>query len=408
MSFRRSDFPMLRQKMHGHPLIYLDSAATSLKPQSVIDSLSEYYSNSYSTINRAIYSLAHQSTQIYHSVRIQLQNLIKAATPAEIIFTKGTTESINLVAYSFGEAFIRPGDEILISLMEHHSNIVPWQLLSKRKQAILKYIPLKEDHSLDLESYKKLLSPKTKLVAITHISNVLGIVNPIKEIIEEAHKVNAKVLIDGAQSVPHIPIDVEDLDCDFLAFSGHKIYGPTGVGVLYGKWDLLEQMPPFQSGGDMIETVSLMETSFQKPPFKFESGTPMIGSVIGLGAAINYLLSYPKDQLILHETSLFHEAFSRLQSIDKVKIIGAKKREDYPRSLISFTIEGCHPFDVATLLDLEGIALRSGHICAQPLLKTIGLESILRISWAPYNSKEEIVQCCTILKEIVKKLGLIN
>lgn len=398
MSFNRSDFPMLKKRMHGNPLIYLDSAATTLKPQSVIDAISQFYSDNYGTVHRAVYELAGEATAKYHAIRTKVQQFLHAKSSDEIIFTKGTTEAINLVAFSFGEAFVQPGDEILISAMEHHSNIVPWQLLCDRKKAHLKIIPLLESGELDLEAYEKLLSAKTKLVSIVHISNVLGIVNPLKRLIEAAHLRGAKVFVDGAQSAPHLKIDVQELGCDFFAFSGHKIYGPTGIGILYGKKELLEQMPPYQGGGDMIQTVTFEKTTFQPPPLRFEAGTPMIAEVMGLGAALDYIQSYELSKIHHYEAALMKHALEKMREIDGIRILGPHENRS---SLITFNIQGVHPLDAATLLDLKGIAIRSGHLCAQPLLQHFGCSSALRLSLAPYNTMEEIDDFCKALQSLV-------
>jgi cysteine desulfurase/selenocysteine lyase len=389
--FNRDDFPMLKRTVHGKPLVYLDSAATTLKPQVVIDAISEFYSASYGTVHRAVYEMASASTAKYNAVRAQVQQFLHAKSSDEIIFTKGTTEAINLVAYSFGEAFIQPGDEILISAMEHHSNIVPWQLLCERKKAHLKIIPLLENGEIDLEAYEKLLSSRTKIVSVAHISNVLGIVNPIETIIKSAHRIGAKVFIDGAQSAPHLKIDVQALDCDFFAFSGHKIYGPTGIGILYGKKELLDRMPPYQGGGDMIQTVTFEKTTFQEPPLKFEAGTPMIAEVIGLGAALEYVRSHGLGRIHAYETALMNHALDQLSQIEGLRILGPSENRT---SLITFNIAGVHPLDAATLLDLQGIAVRSGHLCAQPLLHHFGCSAALRLSLASYNTLEEISYFC--------------
>jgi cysteine desulfurase/selenocysteine lyase len=387
MCFNREDFPMLKRRVHGKPLVYLDSAATTLKPKAVIDAISDFYSDHYGTVHRAVYQLASESTTNYDAIRVKVQHFLHAKSCDEIIFTKGTTEAINLVAFSFGEAFVQPGDEILISAMEHHSNIVPWQLLCERKKAHLKIIPLLLNGELDLAAYEKLLSSRTKLVSIAHISNVLGIVNPLKTIITAAHQKGAKVFVDGAQSAPHLKIDVQELDCDFFAFSGHKIYGPTGIGILYGKKELLESMPPYQGGGDMIQTVTFEKTTFQPSPLRFEAGTPMIAEVIGLGAAIDYIESYGLDKIHAYETTLMQHALKQLVKIKGIHILGPIENRT---SLITFNIEGIHPLDVATLLDLQGFAIRSGHLCAQPLLQHFDTTSALRLSLASYNTIEEI------------------
>ncbi len=394
--FNRADFPMLKKTMQGKPLVYLDSAATTLKPEAVIDAICEFYTDHYGTVHRAVYELAGESTARYNAVRTQVQRFLHAKSSDEIVFTKGTTEAINLVAFSFGEAFVHPGDEIVISAMEHHSNIVPWQLLCERKKAHLKIIPLLENGQIDLEAFEKLLSARTKLVSVAHISNVLGIVNPIESIIKSAHHVGAKVFIDGAQSTPHMIIDVQALDCDFFAFSGHKIYGPTGIGILYGKKELLERMPPYQGGGDMIQTVTFEKTTFQAPPLRFEAGTPMIAEVIGLGAALNYVLSHGLDKIHVYESMLMNHALQQLKTIEGLRILGPTENRT---SLITFNIDDVHPLDLATLLDLQGIAVRSGHLCAQPLLQHFGCSAALRLSFASYNTLEEIDFFCKTLAQ---------
>lgn len=393
--FNRDNFPML-----STGVIYLDSAATSLKPKAVIEAIAEFYTSKYGTVHRAVYSLAAESTARYSAVREQVKKFLNARSSEEIIFTKGTTEAINLVAFSFGEKFVGPGDEIVISGMEHHSNIVPWQLLCERKKAYLKIIPILENGEIDLEAYKSLLTSKTKLVSIAHISNVLGQVNPLKPIIEAAHQVGAKVFVDGAQSAPHLSIDVQTLDCDFFAFSGHKIYGPTGIGILYGKKELLDLMPPYQGGGDMISTVTFEKTTFQPPPLRFEAGTPMIAEVMGLGAALNYLQQHNLEKIAEYEKTLIDHALTQLQAIEGLKILGSGPKS----SLITFTLEGVHPLDAATFLDLKSIAVRSGHLCAQPLLQRFGLTSALRLSVAPYNTLEEIDQFCESLASLIPAL----
>lgn len=393
--FKREDFPMLTTSV-----IYFDSAATTLKPKAVIEAIAEFYTSKYGTVHRAVYSLAAESTARYSAVREQVKNFLNARSSEEIIFTKGTTEAINLVAFSFGEKFVGPGDEILISAMEHHSNIVPWQLLCERKKAHLKIIPLLESGEINLEAYKSLLSSKTRLVSLAQISNVLGHVNPLKLIIEAAHQVGAKVFVDGAQSAPHLPTDVQFFDCDFFAFSGHKIYGPTGIGILYGKKELLDLMPPYQGGGDMISSVTYEKTTFQPPPLRFEAGTPMIAEVMGLGAALGYLQQHDLKKVADYEKRLVDRALAQLQAMEGVRILGSGQKS----SLITFTLEGVHPLDAATFLDLKGIAVRSGHLCAQPLLKHLGLTSALRVSVAPYNTIEEIDQFCEVLVSLIPTL----
>lgn len=392
---------MLRQQMHGKPLIYFDSAATAQKPQIVINAISDFYQNHYGTVHRAVYELAMFSTEKYQSVRQQIKRYLNAKRPEEIIFTRGTTESINLIAYSFGKAFIKPGDEILISAMEHHSNIVPWQIACEDRGAILKVIPMNDKGELILEEYEKLLTPRTRLVAISHISNSLGTINPIKQMAALAHQSGAKILVDGAQSAPHMKIDVQDLDVDFFVFSGHKVYGPTGIGVLYGKADLLEYMPPYQGGGDMIEKVSFAKTTYNVLPLKFEAGTPMIAEVIGLGAALQYLENIGLDEIQLWEHSLHKRATDQMQNIPGVTIKGTAKDKS---AVISFVVEGVHPLDIGTLLDLKGIAIRTGHHCAQPVMQHFGVTSMARLSFGLYNTPEEVDIVIEALGEVISQL----
>lgn len=399
----RKDFPMLNKKMHGHPLIYFDTAATAQKPQVVIDAISDFYTNHYGTVHRAVYELAVHSTLAYQDVRQKIQYFLNAAKPEEIIFTRGTTESINLVAYSFGKAFIQPGDEILISQMEHHSNIVPWQIACEDRGAILKIIPMNIHGEILLDEYEKLLTPRTKIVAITHVSNALGTVNPIEQMAAMAHAAGAKILVDGAQSAPHMTIDVQKLDVDFFVFSGHKCYGPTGIGVLYAKANLMEIMPPYQGGGDMIEEVSFEETTYNALPLKFEAGTPMIAEVIGLGTAIDYLNQLGLPAIHQYELHLCEYATEKLMAIPKLNIIGTAQHKS---ALVSFTVDGVHPLDIATLLDLNGIAIRSGHHCAQPALRYFGVLSTgtARASFSFYNTIEEIDRFIEVLNKIIRSL----
>jgi cysteine desulfurase / selenocysteine lyase len=397
----RKDFPMLKKKMHGNPLVYFDSAATAQKPFSVIRTVTDFYQEHYGTVHRAIYELAIHSTEEYQKVRQKVKAFINASKVEEIIFTRGTTESINLVAYSFGKAFIKPGDEILISAMEHHSNIVPWQILCEDRGAILKVIPMNERGELLLDEYAKLLTNRTKLVAVNHISNALGTVNPIKHMIRMAHEKGAKFLVDGAQSAPHLSIDVQDLDADFFVFSGHKLMGPTGIGILYGKEELLNRMPPYQGGGDMIETVSFSCTSYNTLPLKFEAGTPMIAEVLGLGAAIDYIQEIGLDKIHKWERELLMHATKRMEAIPGLRIIGQAPEKG---ALISFVIDGIHPLDLGTFLDLRGIAIRTGHHCAQPVMRFFDLSSTARASFACYNTKEEVDYFVSCLEEFVKKM----
>lgn len=379
----RSDFPQLA----SNSLIYFDSAATSLKPKCMIDAMTHFYSEEYGTVHRAIYKLSKQATEKYCAVREQVRAFLGAASSDEIVFTKGTTEAINLVARS-----IKPGDEVIISEIEHHSNIVPWQLAG----AHLKIIPVNDRGELILEAYEKLLTPRTKIVSIAHISNALGTLNSLSEIISLARKYGAKVFVDGAQSAPHMPVDVQVLDCDFYAFSGHKAFGPTGVGVLYGKKELLEAMPPFLGGGDMIEKVTFEKTTFQKPPLKFEAGTPMIAEVIGLGAALSYIESLGRDNIAAYENELLRYATEKLSY---VRIIGTAEKKG---AILSFVVDGIHPLDIGTMLDLRDIAVRTGHHCAQPAMARFGVSGTVRLSFAPYNTFEEIDTFDQALREILQ------
>lgn len=392
----REDFPIL-----SSGLVYFDSAATSQKPRSVIEAISHFYSQEYGTVHRALYSLSTHATARYNGVRAQVAAFLGAASPSEIIFTRGTTDSINLVASSYGRTHLKAGDEIIISEMEHHSNIVPRQMLCKEKGAHLKIIPIDEQGVLRLDVYQKLLSPRTKLVAIAHISNSTGTLNPIEEIIQSAHRFGAKVLIDGAQSAAHLPVNVQALDADFFAFSGHKAFGPTGIGILYGKQALLDAMPPVQGGGDMIEKVTLQETSFQRPPLRFEAGTPPIVEVIGLGAALTYIEKLGLSNIAAWEEKLRSYATDKLLQIPGLRIIGTAPKKG---AIVSFIVEGVHPLDLGTLLDLEGFALRTGHLCAQPLLAHFGLTSVCRISFAPFNTMEEIDRFIVSLRRVSASL----
>lgn len=397
----RKDFPVLQTNMHGKPLIYLDSAATAQKPNVVIETMNTFYQNHYGTVHRAIYELSTYATKKYEETRGQIRNFLNAAKNEEIIFTRGTTESINLVAYSFGKAFVLEGDEILISEMEHHSNIVPWQILCEDRKATLKVIPMNNKGELDLEAYRNLLNSKTKLVAVTHVSNVLGTMNPIKDMIQMAHATGAKFLVDGAQSAPHMEVDVQDLDADFYVFSGHKVYGPTGIGVLYGKEELLNAMPPYQGGGDMIETVTFSKTTYNTLPLKFEAGTPMIAEVLGLGAAICYIEAIGLEAIYDFEHALLTYATAKIKEIPGITIIGTAAKKG---AILNFTVEGVHPLDLATLLDLQGIAIRTGHHCAQPVMRHFGVTSTSRASFSFYNTKEEIDRFMEALQDSIKRL----
>lgn len=383
----RSQFPILSRTINGKPLVYLDNAATSQKPQCVIDALSDYYGRYNANIHRGIHTLAEEATLAYEATRFAAQEFIGAASAEEIIFSRGTTEGINLVAYTWGRQHISAGDEILISGMEHHSNIVPWQILCQEKNAVLKVIPITDEGELSIEVYKSLLSEKTKLVSIVQVSNALGTVNPVKEMIDAAHAVGAKVLVDGAQSAVHLDIDVQDLDCDFFAFSGHKVYAPTGIGVLYGKKELLESMPVFHGGGEMIKEVSFEETTYNDLPYKYEAGTPNIADTIALKTALDFIQNIGKATIRKHENELLAYATTQLENIPGLGIIGKAKEKV---SLVSFVVKGIHPQDIGILLDNLGIAVRTGHHCTQPLMKRFGIPGTVRASFAMYNTKEEI------------------
>lgn len=397
----RNDFPMLKTLMHGKPLVYFDTAATAQKPQIVIDTLSDFYQNHYGTVHRAVYELAAKSTEAFHLARKKMASFLNAKLDSEVIFTRGTTESINLVAYSFGKAFINPGDEVLISEMEHHSNIVPWQMICEDRGAVLRVIPIDDQGEIKLDHYEKLLNSRTRMVAISHMSNVLGTINPIKEMITLAHAKGAKVLIDGAQSAPHISIDIQELDADFFVFSGHKAYGPTGIGVLYAKQELLETMPPYQGGGDMIETVTFEKTTYNVPPLKFEAGTPIFAEAIALGAAIDYLKKLGLAHIAKWEHELLHYATKKLQEIEGFTILGNAKNKG---AIITFVIDKVHPLDLGALLDLQGFALRTGHLCAQPTMRRFGQSQAARLSFAFYNTKQEIDAFVIALEAVLSLL----
>lgn len=382
----REDFPALRQLIYGRNLIYFDNGATSQKPQFVLDAINTYYSKDNANIHRGVHHLSQKATSEYENARKFIANYIHAKSSDEIIFTKGTTDAINLVAWSFGE-LLNPGDEIIISAMEHHSNIVPWQMLCERKDCVLKVIPINQKGEIIQEEYDKLLSEKTKLVAITHISNSLGTINPIEEMIRKAHAIGAKFLVDGAQSIQHKAIDVQALGCDFFVFSGHKVFGPTGIGVLYGKEALLEKMPPYQGGGDMIQKVTFERTTYNQLPYKFEAGTPHIAGGICLGKALEYLSQFDIAAIEAHEKMLADYAQDLLMTFEDMRIIGEAKKKT---SVVSFVVEGIHPFDLGTLLDKQGIAVRTGHHCTQPLMDFYKIPGTVRASFAFYNTKEEI------------------
>jgi cysteine desulfurase/selenocysteine lyase len=382
----RSQFPILERSVNGKRLVYFDNGATSQKPQCVIDEITKYYSFENANIHRGVHYLSQEATTNYEQARDTIQNYIHAKESCEVLFTKGTTDSINLVASSIGET-LHKGDEILISYMEHHSNIVPWQMLCERKGLKLRVIPIHENGELNLESFESLLSEKTKLLSITHVSNTLGTINPVEYLIQRAHEVGAKVLIDGAQSIQHFPINVQELGCDFFAFSGHKVFGPTGLGVLYGKKEILDAIPPYQGGGDMISKVTFEKTTYNELPHKFEAGTPHISGGIALGKAFEFMNSLNIEEIINHEHALLNYAEERLAQISGLTIIGTAKRK---ASVVSFVVDGIHPFDVGTLLDKQGIAVRTGHHCTQPLMDFFQIPGTIRASFAMYNTFEEI------------------
>lgn len=383
----RADFPVLDQKVNGKPLVYLDNAATTQKPRQVIDTIDEYYRRYNSNIHRGVHSLSEKATAAYEAARETVRDFINAPATREIIFVRGATEGINLVAQSYGMTNLKAGDEIIISEMEHHSNIVPWQLLCERTGAVLRVIPINDDGDLKLESYQSLLGPKTKLVSIVHISNALGTINPVKQIVDLAHEHDALVLVDGAQATAHTGIDVQALDCDFYVFSGHKMFGPTGIGVLYGKTDLLNAMPPYQSGGDMIKMVTLEKTLFNELPYKFEAGTPHIAGVIGMGAAINYIKSIGLDNIAAYEHDLLDYAAAAVSDIKGLKLVGTAKKKT---SILSFTLGNIHAHDIGTILDHEGVAIRAGHHCAMPVMERFGIPATARASFALYNTRGEV------------------
>ena len=383
----REDFPILAQRVHGKPLIYLDNAATSQKPKCVIDTLTHFYQMDNANIHRGVHALSERSTQSYEAARGKVQRFLNAASTREILFVRGATEAINLVAQTYGRKHVNAGDEIVISAMEHHSNIVPWQMLCEEKGAVLRVIPINDRGELEFDQFETLLNDRTRLVAVSHVSNALGSINPVREIIRAAHAWNVPVLIDGAQAVPHMQVDVRSLDCDFYVFSGHKVFGPTGIGVLYGKEKLLEAMPPWQGGGDMIESVTFGKTTYNDLPYKFEAGTPNIAGVIGLGAAIDYMEQLGMDAIGAHEQELLAYGTQALENISGLRLIGTAREK---ASVLSFVIEGVHPHDAATILDLEGVAVRAGHHCAQPVMERFGVSATTRASLAFYNTTQDL------------------
>jgi len=398
----RAEFPILSRTIGGKPLVYLDNAATTQKPQAVIDALVRYYSTENANIHRGVHTLSQEATEHYEQARRDVQHFINSGDPGEIVFVRGTTEGINLVAQTWGRANIAAGDEILISAMEHHSNIVPWQMLAEEKGAILRVAPIGDNGELLLDEFEKLLGPKTKLVAVAHISNALGTINPVRTMAQMAHRWNACVLLDGAQAVPHMSVDVRDLECDFYTFSGHKVYGPTGIGVLYGKAELLESMPPYQGGGDMISSVTFEKTLYNRVPYKFEAGTPNVAGGIGLRAALDYVNAIGISAIARHEQEVLAYGTERLQEVPGLRLIGTAKEK---AGVLSFVLEGVHPHDIGTVLDQEGIAIRTGHHCAQPLMQRFGVPATARASLALYNTAEDMDALAAALEKVGEVFG---
>ena len=396
----RQDFPILGEVVHGKPLVYLDNANTTQKPRQVLEALDHYYRHDNANIHRATHLLSERATKAYEGTRTKVQHLLNAAHNHEIVFTRGCTESINLVAQSWARTHLKPGDEILVSWMEHHSNIVPWQLVCHQTGAELKVVPITDRGELDVDAFHALLGPRTKLVALIHVSNALGTINPVEPLVAAARAAGAVTLIDGAQAVPHLPVDVQAIGCDFYAFSGHKMYGPTGTGILYGRSALLEAMPPYQGGGDMISSVTFERTDYNVLPYKFEAGTPNIAGFVGLGAAVDYLTGLDRAAALAHEDALLDYATARVREIEGVRLIGEALRRT---SVLSFVLEGVHPHDIGTILDREGIAVRTGQHCAQPVMDRYGLTATVRASVAIYNTREEIdalAQGLQIVREV--------
>lgn len=398
----RKDFPILGERVHGKPLVYLDNAATSQKPASVIEATSRYYREENANIHRGVHSLSERATKSYEDARGKIRRRVNAAHLQELIFVRGTTEGINLAAHSLGRRLVGSGDDVIISALEHHSNIVPWQLLCEERGAALRIIPVNDRGELILEEYDRLLAGKARIVAFAHVSNALGTINPVKEMTAMAHRAGAVVLVDGAQAVPHMAVDVRDIDCDFYAFSGHKMYGPTGVGVLYGKKEILESMPPYQSGGDMIKSVTFERTVFNDLPYRFEAGTPNIAGGVGLGAAVDYLDALDMDAVAEHERSLVRHATESLLAVPGVRIIGTAAEK---AGVVSFTVENIHPHDIGTILDSDGVAIRTGHHCAQPLMLRFGVPATARASFAIYNTREEVDALAAGVRHAIEVLG---
>lgn len=399
MTDYREDFPLLSREVHGRPLVYLDNAATTQKPRAVLAAMDELYTTCNANVHRGIHTLSQEATALHEAARERVRSFLNARSTAEIVFTRGTTESLNLVASSFSQAFLRKGDEVIVTVMEHHSNIVPWQLARERWGFTLRVVPMDDEGRLDLEAYAALLNERTRLVCCCQVSNVLGTVNPVREMARMAHEAGAYFLVDGAQSVPHFPVDVQELDCDFLAFSAHKLYGPTGVGVLYGKEALLEQLPPYQGGGEMIARVTFEHTTFERLPFKFEAGTPDYVGTHGLAAAIDYVEAVGLDRIAAHEEVLTRHAMARMAEIDQMQFYGTVPGKT---SVVSFNVGQIHPMDLGTLLDRLGFAIRTGHHCAQPLMARCGVEGMARVSFALYNTEDEIDRFIEALQRVVR------
>lgn len=395
----RQDFPILQRDVYGRPLVYLDNAATTQKPRSVVEAISNEYFSTNANVHRGVHFLSQKATDLHEAARERVRQFINARSTAEVLFTRGTTESLNLVASSFGEAFLKEGDEVIVSVMEHHSDIVPWQLLRERKGIVIRVIPMDDSGRLDLEAYERLFSERTRLVCVAHVSNVLGTVNPVKQMAATAHAHGAYMLVDGAQSIPHFKVDVQDLDCDFLTFSGHKIYGPTGIGVLYGRESLLEKMPPYQGGGEMIARVTFEHTTYERLPYKFEAGTPDYVGTHALAAAIDYVEALGMDEIAAHERRLTQYAMERLGAIKDMHLYGTTPDKD---AVVAFNVGNIHPLDLGTLLDRLGIAIRTGHHCAQPLMQRCGVEGMARASFALYNTMDEIDRLAEGIERVSK------
>lgn len=395
----RQDFPILQREVYSRPLIYLDNAATTQKPRSVVEAISNEYYSTNANVHRGVHFLSQKATDLHEAARERVRQFINARSTAEVLFTRGTTESLNLVASSFGEAFLKEGDEVIVSVMEHHSDIVPWQLLRERKGIVIRVIPMDDSGRLDLEAYERLFSERTRLVCVAHVSNVLGTVNPVKQMAATAHAHGAYMLVDGAQSIPHFKVDVQDLDCDFLTFSGHKIYGPTGIGVLYGRESLLEKMPPYQGGGEMIARVTFEHTTYERLPYKFEAGTPDYVGTHALAAAIDYVEALGMDEIAAHERRLTQYAMERLGAIKDMHLYGTTPDKD---AVVAFNVGNIHPLDLGTLLDRLGIAIRTGHHCAQPLMQRCGVEGMARASFALYNTMDEIDRLAEGIERVSK------